>query len=132
MAGQSIPSNVPDVEAWLISTFGPSFSAPVRNVKPKQEAPYECIVVRADLQNRITPVSRYCRVGVQGWKVRGDSTPDLAGARDLCARFAQAIESAPREGILLDAEIDTGPYRVVDATSGIEYQYATVLLEVAV
>ncbi len=133
MPGQSIPSAAPDVEAWLIATLGPTFSgAPVRNVKPKQTGAYSCVVIRADLQNRVTPVSRYCRIGVQGWKVRADSTADLSGARELCAGFARAVESAPRAGILLEAEIDAGPYRVIDSTSGIEYQYATLLLELAV
>lgn len=133
MAGTSIPTTVPDVEAWLIATLGAAV-APVlvRNVKPDQKAPYSCVVVRADLQNRVTPISRYCRVGVQGWKVTAAGKADLAGARELCAALASALERAPRAGILLDAQIDAGPYRVVDATSGIEYQYASVLLEIAV
>ncbi|WP_163275329.1 hypothetical protein [Cellulomonas iranensis] len=133
MAGTSIPSTVPDVEAWLIQTLGPAVApAPVRNMKPDQKPPYSCVVVRADLQNRVTPVSRYCRVGVQAWKVTANQKADLAGARELCAAAATALELATRAGILLDAQIDAGPYRVVDATSGIEYQYASVLLEIAV
>lgn len=133
MPGQSIPSISPDVEAWLIATFGSTFSgAPVRNVKPKQTAPYSCLIIRADLQNRVTPVSRYCRVGVQGWAVRADGTADLAGARQLVADYAAAIERAPRTGILLEAEVDAGPYRVIDSTSGTEYQNATLLLELTV
>lgn len=133
MPGQSIPSTSPDVEAWLIATFGATFSgALVRNVKPKQNAPYSCVVIRADLQNRVTPISRYCRVGVQGWSVRADGTADLSAARQLAADYATAIERAPRAGILLDAEVDTGPYRVIDSTSGVEYQYVTLLLELAV
>lgn len=134
MPGQSIPFTSPDVEAWLITTFGATFSgAPVRNVKPKQgTGAYSCIVIRADLQNRVTPISRYCRVGVQGWKVRADGTADLAGARQLAADYAAAIEGAPRAGILLEAEVDAGPYRVVDTESGVEYQYVTLLLELAV
>lgn len=134
MPGQAIPTTSPDVEAWLITTFGASVSgAPVRTIKPKQgSVGYSCIVVRADLQNRITPISRYCRLGVQGWKVSSAGAADLAGARQLAADYSRAIESAPRAGILLDAEVDAGPYRVVDSESGIEYQYVTLLLELAV
>lgn len=128
-----IPTQAPDVEAWLIATFGSTFAgAPVRNLAPKQGAPYSLILIRADLQNQVTPISRYCRVAVLGWKVRADGTADLAGARSLCASYAAALEAAPRSGILLDAEIDAGPYRVADSESGIEYQFASVLLEIAV
>lgn len=133
MPGQSIPTSSPDVEAWLIATLGAEFAgAAVRNVKPKQSAPYSLVLIRADLQNQATPISRYCRVSVQGWKVRADGTADLAGARALCAGYAAALEAAPRAGILLDAEVNAGPYRVADAESGIEYQFASVLLEIAV
>lgn len=141
MAGQSIPSTAPDVEAWLITTFAAVMApAIVRNVKPplklasgaaNPDATKDQVIIRADLQNRITPVSRYCRVGVQGWKVRADGAADLAGAFALAAAFGQAVERAPRTGLLLEAEIDGGPYRVRDTTTGVEYAYLTLLLEVA-
>lgn len=141
MAGQSIPSTAPDVEAWLIQTFAAAVSpAIVRNVKPPLKLPSgatnpdaakDQVIIRADLQNRATPISRYCRVGVQGWKVRADGTADLAGAFALAATFGQAVERAERAGLLLEAEIDGGPYRVRDTTTGVEYAYLTLLLEVA-
>lgn len=144
MPGQSIPSTSPDVEAWLIATFGSTFAgAAVRNIKPKSTKPdgtpnpagvppYAQVIIRADLQNRVTPISRFCRLGVQGWSVRADGTADLSAARQLAADYSAAIERAPRAGILLDAEVDAGPYRVIDSTSGVEYQYVTLLLELAV
>ena len=43
MAGQSIPSTAPDVEAWLIQTFAASVApAIVRNVKPPQIGRASC------------------------------------------------------------------------------------------
>ena len=128
----SIPTTSPDVEAWLIATFGPTLDgAPVRNQKPKATGAHSVVLIRADLQNKVTPISRYCRVGVQGWKVRADGTADLKGAFDLAASFGAAVESADRTGILLDAEVETGPYRISDSVTGVEYAYLTLLLEVS-
>lgn len=129
---RSIPTTSPDVEAWLIATFGPTFGgAPVRNVKPPQSGAHSVLVIRADLQGRITPISRYCRLGVQAWKVTSAGQADLKGAFDLGAAFGAALEAADRSGILLDAEVQSGPYRVADPVTGVEHAYLTLLLEVA-
>lgn len=128
---RSIPTTAPDVEAWLIATFSDAVTVPVRNVQSKIVHPYSEVIVAADLANRVTPISRYCRVRVQAWKTRSNGTADIGGARALCAEFAAALEAAPREGILLDAEVESGPLRVTDSVTGIEYAFANVLLEVA-
>lgn len=120
-----------DVERLLVGLLDPaSNAAPVRNVKPEQVAPYRCSVIRADLLNRVTPLSRYCRIGVQGWAVRADGSADLAAAHNLATEVAGAIERHAGTGWLLAAQIDAGPYRVADSITGIEYAYATVLAEV--
>lgn len=134
MAGQQIPTAAVDVERLLVDLLDPHGDAPdvvpVRNVKPAQAAPYRCAVIRADLLNRVTKLSRYCRIGVQGWAVREDGSADLAAANRLAAEVAGAIEQHAGTGWLLAAEVDAGPYRVTDTPSGIEYAYTTVLAEV--
>lgn len=129
---RNIPTQWDDIEAWLITTLTP-LMAPVvvRNVKPKQTAPYKALVVGADLQGRVTPISRYCRVRLQGWSVRADGTTDLADARTIAAAAGAHLEALPRASSpLIHAEVDAGPYRVTDPISGLEYQYVTVLCEV--
>ena len=142
MTGPSIPTQMPDVEAWLIATFGPLLAPSiVRNQKPPANLPdgspnpdagKTLLLVRADPANQVTAVSRYCRVSVQAWVQRADGSADLARARDLAADFGRRLEGAPREGMLLDAEVDAGPYRSVDQVTGLEYAYLSLLLQVLV
>lgn len=137
---QSIPTTAPDVEAWIITTLSAAMApAIIRNQRPPDRLPDGSdnpdaakaqLIIRADLQNRVTPVSRYCRVTAQARSLRSDGTPDLAGQFDLAARFGRALEAAPRTGLLLDAEVESGPYRVPDADTGVEYHVINVLLEV--
>lgn len=128
----SIPTTSPDVETWLIGLLGGALS-PIRahNVKPAAADSYKHLVVRADLQNKVTPISRYCRVGIQAWVV-SEGRADLGAAFDLAALAGRTLEAAPRVGILIDAEIDSGPLRVMDDIAKIEFAYVTLLLEVAV
>lgn len=121
----------PDIDAVILSILNGVERADL--VKPEIAKPYRVLVSRADLQQRVTPLSRYCRVGVQAWSVREDGTADLGDAFDLCAAAGAALESAPSSSsVVLSAEIQSGPARVADDVTRIEYQYMTVLLEVAV
>ncbi|MBL5974798.1 MAG: hypothetical protein D3X82_13815 [Candidatus Leucobacter sulfamidivorax] len=71
-------------------------------------------------------------MGVQAWSVRADGTADLGDAFDLCKAAGAALEAAPLSSrVVLSAEIQSGPSRVADDVTRIEFQYMTVLLEVA-
>lgn len=124
-------TRTPDIDAVVLAVLGAVGRTEL--VKPELVKPYRVLVSRADLQQRVTPLSRYCRVGVQAWSVREDGTADLGDAFDLCAAAGAALESAPSfSSVVLSAEIQSGPARVADDVTRIEYQYMTVLLEVAV
>lgn len=121
----------PDVDAVVRGVL--SAVAQTEIVKPELAAPYRVLVSRADLQGRVTPLSRYCRVGVQAWSVRSDGSANIGDAFDLCAAAGRALEQAANNhAVILSAEVQSGPSRVVDDITRIEYQYATILMEVAV
>lgn len=123
-------SRTPDVDAEVLRVLKAVERAAL--VKPELSKPYRVLVPRADLQGRVTPLSRYCRVGVQAWSVRKDGTADLGDAFDLGAAAGQALEAAVATSkVILSAEIQSGPSRVADDVTRIEFQYITVLLEVA-
>lgn len=129
MARMSIPTVSVDMEALLIA--GLSSVEDTFNVKPEKSNPYRVLVVRADLQQKVTPISRYCRVGVQAWSVRADGRADLGDAFDLAKDAAAWLESNV-SGVILSADVESGPSRVTDDVTKLEYQYVTALLEVAV
>lgn len=129
MARMSIPTVSVDMEALLIA--GLSSVEDTFNVKPEKAKPYRLLVVRADLQQKVTPISRYCRVGIQAWSVRADGRADIGDAFDL-ARDAAAWLEANVAGVILSADIESGPSRVTDDVTKLEYQYVTALLEVSV
>lgn len=121
----------PDVDAVVRDVLDPVEDTYL--VKPEKAGAYRLLVSRADLQGRVTPLSRYCRVGVQAWSVRADGTSDLGDAFDLCAQAGAALEDAQNHSrVILSAEVQSGPSRVVDDVTRLEYQYLTALLEVAV
>lgn len=125
----SIPTTSPDMEALLIA--GLSSVEETVNVRPEKAKPYRLLVVRADLQQKVTPISRYCRVGLQAWSVRADGSTDLGDAFDLAAAGNAWLENNT-SGVILSADVESGPSRVTDPVTRLEYQYSTVLLEVAV
>lgn len=128
---QGFVTTSPDVEAVVREVL--SSVERTELVKPDLAKPYRVLVSRADLQQRVTPLSRYCRVGVQAWSVREDGTADIGDAFDLCTAAGVALEASPDSStVILSAEVQSGPSRVVDDVTRIEYQYMTVLLEVAV
>lgn len=125
----TIPTTSPDMEALLI--VGLSSVEATFNVRPEKAKPYRLLVVRADLQQKVTPISRYCRVGVQAHSVRADGSSNLGDAFDLASEAAAYLE-ANLDGPILSADVESGPSRVTDPVTNLEYQYVTVLLEVAV
>lgn len=121
-----------DLDAILLSTLGNVHDgAPVRNVKPKLSAPYRVVVIQSIPQNRATPVSRYVRLIVQGWDVRANGTGDFGAAQRLAGSYAAAVEGLSGRGRVLVAEVESGPYRVTDSDSGVEYAVVNLLLEIA-
>lgn len=122
-------TGMPDVEAIVRGVL--SRVERTELVKPELAAPYRVLVSRADLQGRVTALTRYCRVGVQAWSVREDGTADVADAFDLAAAAGRALEAAPlTSAVIVAAEIQSGAARVRDEVTGVEYQYLTVLLQV--
>ncbi len=150
MSGQ-IPTMWPDVEAWFIGwvTAAKVVAADsaltgvlVRNQKPAAKKadgtanpdgtpPYKHVVVAADPGQLITPITRYVRVRVQGWVVTAQGSSDLKKAFNLTNVVAYIAQQAPRDGNpIVSVEVDSGPSRVKDETTGLEYSFATLLLEV--
>lgn len=125
----SIPTTAPDMEDLLIA--GLSSVEQTFNIKPERAKPYRMLVIRADLQQKVTPISRYCRVGISAWSVRADGSSDLGDAFDLAAEANTWIESNVA-GVILSAEVESGPSRTTDPITKLEFLYSTVLLEVAV
>lgn len=127
-----VPTVAPDVEEWLVGVLTPAVApALVRTTRPA--GPHgPLLVVRADMQQHITPITRYARVGMSAWVLRADGTGDVHTARALAAAAAAAVEDLPRVGLLIDAETETGPYRVVDSITGTEYVHVGMLLQVLV
>lgn len=132
---RQIVTTAPDVEAHLIGLGNaPSSPLPAKlfNVAPGTSGAYSHYLIRADLQNRATAISRYCRVGVQAWSVDAQGRVNLADAFDLATAFGTWIESLSGQGIILHAEVDSGPMRVADDIQKKDFSYLTVLLEVTV
>lgn len=130
---RQIVSSPPDVEAYLIPLANAaSLGARTYNQKPDASGAYKHFLIAADLQGRVTPISRYCRVRVQGWSVRADGSADLAGAFELTRKFGEWLEGLSGQGMILSAEVDSGPMRVKDDVQRLEFSYLTALLEVAV
>lgn len=124
-----LPVPLPNIETWLIQEIdGPALM--VRNVKPQLPEPYRLVVIRADLQNSVTPLSRYCRINVQGWSVRSDGSADLIDAFAVATEFARAVEARIGQGPLLSAEVDAGPYRVPSTAGELEFANLSILAEV--
>lgn len=123
-------TDTPDVDAVVLGILNGVERTEL--VKPELAKPYRVLVSRADLQQRVTPLSRYCRVGVQAWSIRDDGTANLGDAFDLCMAAGKALEQSPLTSkVVLSAEIQSGPSRVADDVTRVEFQYITVLLEVA-
>lgn len=121
-----------DAEKYLLDTLGLTHDgALVRNLKPAQTAPYRCVVIAARALGRVTPISRRVALTVSAWDVRSNHTANLAGAHNLAGSYAGAVENLAGAGPVVHAEIESGPYRVVDDESQTEYSVVNLLLEVS-
>lgn len=127
-----IPTTVPDVEALLLSALDEGTAYEWFAVKPERSGVYKLGMLRADLQQHVTPISRYCRVGLQGWSVDSSGRMDAGDAFDIAAAGANALTKQAGVGFILDAEVQSGPLRVTDPITKLEYPYVTLLLEVTV
>lgn len=125
----NIPTTSPDMEALLIA--GLSSIEQTFNVRPNRSAPYRLLTVLASLGAKVTPISRYCQVTVQAWSVRSDGTADIGDAFDLAAAAGHWLEENVA-GVIIAADVQSGPFRVADPVSKIENQTVTALLEVSV
>lgn len=129
---QHLPTPRIDLDAHLLATLGRTHDgATVTNVKPSTPAPYRAIVIQSIPQNRATAVSRYVRLIVQGWDVRAGGSSNFGAAQKLAGDYAAAVEALSGRGRVLVAEVESGPYRVTDPQSGVEYAVANLLLEIA-
>lgn len=128
-----IVTESPDVEALLLPVMDAG-TAPYEWFvkKPATTGAYRHGIVRADLQGHVTPISRYCRVGLTGWAVDAAGRVDFGAARALVAAGCRTLETASGSGFILHAETQSGPIRTIDDVSKQEIAYATVLLEVVV
>lgn len=130
-----IPTTWDEIEPFLLLLLRTAMSAESANIKNKkpttQVAPYRLLLVRGDLQQRVTPISRYARVGLTAWVVNAAGESDIPAARALVHAACAALEAAPIDGNpLLSAQTDAGPLRAPDPVTNLETVYATVLLEV--
>lgn len=133
--GRPVPTTWDELEPWLLDTLRtalPDDADFVKNRKPTdQVAPYRHLLVRGDLQQRVTPISRYARVGLTAWVVNEAGQADIPAARKFLQAACDALEAAPVDGRpLLSAETQSGPLRTTDPVTNLETAYAVVLLEV--
>lgn len=126
----AIPTQWDRIEGYLLPLLRGEFpGTKITNNKPRQSAPFTCVVIRADLQQKRTPISRYCRIGIQAWNIQADGSANFQAAGDLAAAIAAFVESLPSQANtpFLTAETQSGPSRFDDAASGPEYSYCEVL-----
>lgn len=129
--GRSIPTRWERLEPWLLDALRDALDVSVDTVKPADLKPYKGIVIAAYLGQRVTPISRYARIGIQGWSVNNAGQPNRPDAQRLVLAAAEALEELDPDGEpLLAAELDTGPDIVNDDISGIDFAYGVVLAEI--
>lgn len=129
---QRIPASSPDVTALILPIIraGVDSGTKVRSKRPELSPPYELVLVRADLQNHVTPISRYCRVGLTTWVVDSAGKADIGAEFDLSIAAGHAL-MASSNSLLLDVEWQSGPIETSDDISKLPIAYSTLLLEVA-
>ena len=115
----------PDMLQVVLNLAREGTTKPVGRVRSKEPI---FVQLRADLQNPVTPVSRYCRVGVTVWYAvdgypRVDEAIDLN--REVCERLLQADDPH-----ILYAEWQSGPAITQDPLTSEPISYSTLLLEV--
>lgn len=124
-----IPTTPPDVLVALIPIVKAAVGPSVR-VGSKKDNSNVFVMLRTDLQNPATPLSRYCRVGVTVWWVDTAGNARLDEAFDLSNVACKAILES-KHPMIIDAEWQSGPADTIDAAGKTPVQYSTLLLEVA-
>lgn len=124
-----IPTTPIDATAVVIAAISPALATGERAGSKRLSSDARFVLVRADVQGRATPITRYCRVGLTAFykDVAGNVREDLAW--QLCAKAGRALLEANTSAII-SAEWQSGPLDTIDAISNEPVAYATVLLEV--
>lgn len=86
------------------------------------------VLLRADLQNPVTPITRYCRVGITVWYAQ-DGYPRIDESFDLNLAVSELILHSDNPHIL-SAEWQSGPATTKDPLTSEPITYSTLLLEV--
>lgn len=130
MSSRVIPTRPPDVTGVLLTILNATTLPGSPAVGNKRTNVARQVVVRADLQNQATPISRYCRVGLTVFykDANGNARTDLGF--DVAATAASAI-IASRHPAIISAEWQSGPLETIDEISKEPVSYITLLLEVA-
>lgn len=97
-------------------------------VGPTKTDANKFVQLRIDLQNPVTPLSRYARVGITVWWVDEAGQARLDKAFDLSNVVARVIQTANVPEVL-HAEWQSGPADTLDKHDT-PIQYTTMLLEV--
>lgn len=88
------------------------------------------VLLRTDLANDATPITRYCRVGLTARYIDSDGNVRIDLAKGLANRAAAAILASKHQAIVW-AEWQSGPVITTDSISKKDVAYVTLLLEVA-
>lgn len=135
MSSRPRPGPAPDMTAVLVSIVRDAVPGDVTVGRklPRDSsgspAGRKFVQVRADLQNQINPLARYCRAGFTVWWLDQTGRARVDEAFDLCALAVDAVLRA-RHSTIIHSEWAAGPLETTDSVSGLEVAYATVLLEV--
>lgn len=129
MSGRTIPTTPTDVVAGLAPIVDAVMPAGARAGAKRRDGDDIFVLVRADLQNPATPITRYCRIGLTAFykDPSGNVRDDLA--IDLCATAGRALLDSS-DTLIVAAEWQSGPFETTDSITGETVAYATVLLEV--
>lgn len=127
MSSRPIPTTPPDVLAVLLPIVHAAVPTGV-GVGRKRTNDNKFVQLRADLQGHVTPISRYCRVGVTVWWLESGRAR-VDEAFQLSTTVVNALLTTDDRRVL-SAEWQSGPADTVDTVSQVEVVYSTVLLEI--
>ena len=129
MSSRTIPTTPPDVTAGLLPIINAALPTGARAGATRRAGDDIFVLVRADLQNPATPITRYCRVGLTAFYEDTDGNQRIDLAHNLCATAGRALLDS-RDRLIVAAEWQSGPIETTDSITGEPVAYATVLLEV--
>lgn len=119
------------LESFLLPSLRSALSVPVDTVRPATLKPYEGVVIAVNLGQRVTPISRYARIRVQGWSINNAGNPNRPAAQRLVLAVAEHLESLIPDGDpIIAASLDVGPDIVNDSDSGLDHAYGVILAEI--